>query len=76
MTEGEFSSEQRADIDQWAGCITGAIDVADYIGLMQAAGFVDIQVMDKVDAGGIVEAKEGLPRLYSARFTGFKPEDS
>jgi arsenite methyltransferase len=73
VTEGEFSPELRADAARWAECVTGAIDVNEYTGMMREVGFVDIQVVDKSDAEDIVERKEGMPRLFSARITGYKP---
>ena len=73
VTEGDFSEELRADTARWAECVTGAIDVEVYTGLMRAAGFVDVQVADKVDAGEIVPQQEGMPRVYSARVTANKP---
>lgn len=73
VTEGEFSEELRADTARWAECVTGAIDVDLYIGLMRVAGFTDVQVNDKVDAGNIVTRQEGMPRLFSARITATKP---
>jgi len=74
VTEGEFSPEMRADSAQWAECVTGAIDAADYTGLMRAAGFVDIQIVDKASAEGIVSRRDGMPRIYSARITARKPQ--
>jgi ubiquinone/menaquinone biosynthesis C-methylase UbiE len=73
VTEGDFSEELRADTAQWAECVTGAIDVDIYTGIMRQAGFVNIQVVDKANAEDIVERKEGMPRIYSARITGYKP---
>ncbi len=73
VTEGEFSPELRAQVDKWAECVTGAIDVNEYTGLMRDAGFVDIQVVDKVNAGEIVAPQVGMPRVYSARITAQKP---
>lgn len=73
VTEGEFSETLRADMDKWAECVTGAIDVAEYTGLMREAGFVDIEVVDKTDADDIVPIQEGMPRVYSARITAKKP---
>jgi len=72
VTEGAFSPELRAQMDKWAECITGAIDAQEYIGLMQAAGFTDIQVVDKFSAESIVPTQDGMPRLYSARITARK----
>lgn len=73
VTEGEFSAELRADTEQWAECVTGAIDVKEYTGKMREAGFTNIQVVDKSDAEGIIERKPGMPRVYSARVTASKP---
>jgi ubiquinone/menaquinone biosynthesis C-methylase UbiE len=73
VTEGEFSPELRADSARWAECVTGAIDVDDYTGLMRHAGFVNIQVVDKVDAEDIVARQPGMPRIFSARITAYKP---
>jgi len=72
VTEGEFSDELRADLDQWSECVTGAIDADAYIGLMRDAGFVDITVVDKVDADDIVPVQPGMPRVFSARITAYK----
>lgn len=72
VTEGAFSPELRAQMDKWAECVTGAIDAQEYIGLMQAAGFTDIQVVDKVNAEAIVPVQAGMPRIYSARITARK----
>ncbi len=74
VTEGEFSDELRADLNQWSSCVTGAIDVEQYTGLMREAGFVDIQVVDKADAEKIVPRHEGMPRVFSARITATKPQ--
>ena len=74
VTQGDFSPEMRANADQWAACITGAVDVGQYIALMQAAGFVDITVVDKSSAETIIgpQPQQG-PQLFSARITGRKP---
>ena len=74
VTEGEFSEELRADAAKWAECVTGAIDVDLYTGMMQEAGFANIQVVDKANADAIVERKDGMPRIYSARITAHKPD--
>ncbi len=74
VTEGEFSPELRAEMDKWAECVTGAIDAGAYTGIMREVGFVNIQVVDKVDTGEIVERQPGMPRVYSARITAYKPE--
>jgi arsenite methyltransferase len=72
VTEGEFSAELRADADKWSECVTGAIDAAEYTGLMREVGFVDVTIVDKVSAEDLIPHTEG-PRIYSARITGHKP---
>jgi arsenite methyltransferase len=74
VTEGDFSDDIRADTAKWAECVTGAIDVTLYTAMMAAAGFVDIAVIDKTGAEGIVDQQPGMPRIYSARVTATKPE--
>lgn len=73
VTEGDFTPEMRADAAKWAECVTGAIDASAYTGLMREAGFVDIQIVDKVSADGVVERQPGMPRIFSARVTAYKP---
>jgi arsenite methyltransferase len=73
VTEGEFSDALRADAAKWAECVTGAIDADVYTGMMREAGFVDVQVVDKSSAEGIVERQPGMPRIFSARITAQKP---
>jgi arsenite methyltransferase len=74
VTEGDFSEELRADAAKWAECVTGAIDVNAYTGLMREVGFTNVQVVDKTNAEDIVERQAGMPRVYSARITGYKPQ--
>ncbi|HVO43499.1 MAG TPA: arsenite methyltransferase [Aggregatilineales bacterium] len=71
VTEGEFSPELRAQTDKWAECVTGAIDVDRYTGLMREAGFVDITVVDKV-SDPTIERQPGMPRVFAARITAYK----
>jgi len=73
VTEGDFSPELRADTARWAECVTGAIDSEDYLNLIRAAGFVEIEIADKSDAANIVPRQAGMPRLFSARVTAYKP---
>lgn len=74
VTEGEFSAQMRADADKWAECVTGAIDVSAYTATMRDAGFVDIAVVDKAGAEGIIPRQDGMPRIFSARITARKPQ--
>lgn len=75
VTLGKFTPEQRADMAAWTGCITGAEDVADYVGFMKAAGFTQISVRDKNNPDvELAEslAHEGEAQVLSARVTAVK----
>lgn len=76
VTQGHFTAEERADAAAWAGCITGAEDVADYVAAMRAAGFTEISVRDKgapeVELADSVSL-DGAARLFSARIVAVKP---
>ena len=76
VTQGRFTPQERADMSAWAGCITGAEDVADYVAAMKTAGFTEISVRDKenpdVELAGIPQ-DTGPARLFSARITAVKP---
>jgi arsenite methyltransferase len=73
VTEGEFSPEARADLRRWAECVSGAIDAELYAGMLRQAGFVDVLIVDKVNAEDVVRREPGMPRLFSARIVGRKP---
>jgi len=73
VTEGDFSEELRADLAQWAECVTGAIDAEIYTDLMRQAGFTNIQIVSKENANELIQPREGMPTIYSARITATKP---
>lgn len=57
------SEAERADLESWAGCVAGALELDDYVAKLRAAGFVDIRTELK-DAG----ANNGWASAYiSAR---------
>jgi ubiquinone/menaquinone biosynthesis C-methylase UbiE len=51
VTEGEFPEQLRANVNAWAGCITGALDQQVYLAKMRAAGFADAVVESRVSYG-------------------------
>jgi ubiquinone/menaquinone biosynthesis C-methylase UbiE len=44
---GELSEETRRSMEEWAGCIAGALPLEDYLGAMRAAGFQDAAAQPK-----------------------------
>jgi ubiquinone/menaquinone biosynthesis C-methylase UbiE len=76
VTDGVFPAEMRENTDLWTACISGAIEMDQYIGLMENAGFTQIEVIDKNTSDNLVHKVEGMPRLISARILAIKPETS
>lgn len=82
VTEGDFSEAHRADMTRWAECITGAVDIERYMGMMRDAGLVDVAVQDRVEYPVTDEMRshvgvapdEPLPQVLSARITARKPQ--
>lgn len=46
VTTGVVPASLREDLDAWSCCLGGAEDLKVYLGLLRAAGFVDVQVKD------------------------------
>lgn len=51
VTEGEFPEQLRNNVNAWAGCISGALDQADYLQKLRKAGFVDVHVESRKSYG-------------------------
>jgi len=45
VTTADLSGEARADLSRWAECVSGAIDRAEYLGIIAEAGFADVEVI-------------------------------
>jgi SAM-dependent methyltransferase len=77
VTRGKFTAQERADMSAWAGCITGAEDVAEMTSWMKAAGFSQISVQKKDEVGvelAEIEPHAGTAQIFSARITAVKPK--
>jgi arsenite methyltransferase len=74
VTRGSFSPELRARLSLWAECVTGAIDAGEYIAIARDAGFVNVEVLEKVDVSPEPRG-EGVPEIFSARIVGRKPTE-
>lgn len=42
-------AEYRDDLMAWVGCIAGAVEEAEYIRLVEEAGFADVKIVDRMD---------------------------
>jgi arsenite methyltransferase len=74
VTEGKFPSSMREDLEQWSACVAGALELERYLTIMKESGFVQLKVEEKVSAEAIIERRDGMPAVYSARITGRKPD--
>jgi ubiquinone/menaquinone biosynthesis C-methylase UbiE len=53
----ELPEEQRHDLEQWAGCVAGALRVEQYLGAIRDAGFIDVSAEYEDDGNrGIASA--------------------
>ena len=89
VTDGELPEPIRKSLSAWAGCVAGAVDAKEYIGMMKSVGFTDISIVpvffDKEDVdsaldelGDAVELKtisreDIYKSVYSAKITAYKP---
>ncbi|MCP4141575.1 MAG: arsenite methyltransferase [Chloroflexi bacterium] len=89
VTEGELPNGLKDSLSAWAGCVSGALDVEEYISGIKEAGFVDVEITpvyldrDQVDdavrqLGGEIQldglSKEAVYKaVFSAKITARKP---
>ncbi len=61
------SEAERADLESWAGCVAGALELDDYVAKLRAAGFDDIRTelkggaSDKGWASAYISARKPAP---------------
>jgi arsenite methyltransferase len=89
VTDGPLPAPIKQSLSAWAGCVAGAVEAKDYIGMMEAVGFSDISITpvffdrDTVDSaladlGEAIELKsiareDVYKAVYSAKITAHKP---
>lgn len=44
VTKGQFPEQLRQNVNAWSGCISGALDINDYLAKLQSAGFAEVAV--------------------------------
>jgi SAM-dependent methyltransferase len=89
VTDGPLPAGVKQSLSAWAGCVAGAVEASDYIGMMEDAGFTDVSVTpvffdrETVDAA-LDDMKDSLElktlsrddvykAVYSAKITARKP---
>jgi arsenite methyltransferase len=89
VTDGPLPETIKKSLSAWAGCIAGALEIKEYRGAIQAAGFTDISItpsyfdeatIDEAvrDMGDKIDLKvishEAISKtVFSARITARKP---
>ena len=89
VTDGPLPEPIKISLSAWAGCVAGAVEADDYIGMMQSVGFTDISVkpvfFDKetVDAAladmgdeldlNSISRNDVYKAVFSAKITAYKP---
>ena len=53
VSEGDVPADIRASLSAYAACIGGAVDKADYLGLIEATGFINVRVAREHVAGSL-----------------------
>ena len=87
VTDSPLPEAVKQSLSAWAGCVAGAVEASDYIGMMEAVGFINVSVtpvfFDKETVDSALydmklDVKE-YPRedvyraVYSAKITAYKP---
>lgn len=72
VTNGELPAALQESMEAWGACMAGALDVKDYIGELQAVGFIDVKIEPRRNS------ETGLSLMpmhepFSANITARKP---
>ena len=72
VSKGKLPDNVKNDMAAWGACIAGALEMDEFIGGLQAAGFVDVYLTPRGNAETIIDQ---VPpnKLFSAGITARKP---
>jgi arsenite methyltransferase len=89
VTDGPLPEAIKQSLSAWAGCVAGAVESKDYIGMMKSVGFTNISIVpvffDKetvdsalADMGNAINLQtisrdDVYKAVYSAKITAYKP---
>jgi SAM-dependent methyltransferase len=89
VTDGLLPESIKKSLSAWAGCVAGAVDANEYVGMMKAVGFTEISISpvffakEDVDSalaesGDVIDLKtisrdDVYKSVYSAKITARKP---
>lgn len=69
VVDGAISDTERRDASLWAGCISGALDRKEYLGIINRAGFTNVSVVSERKYDYRLKSGAGL---YSVTISGTK----
>ncbi len=89
VTDGPLPDTIKKSLSAWAGCVAGAVEAKEYVGMMKSVGFTDITIVpvffdkETVDSAlndmkDMIELKtvsrdDVYKSVYSAKITAYKP---
>jgi arsenite methyltransferase len=89
VTDGPLPDAIKKSLSAWAGCVAGAVEAQEYLGMMKSVGFSNVSVVpvffDKQtvdsaidDMKDVIELKtisrdDVYKAVYSAKITAYKP---
>jgi hypothetical protein len=89
VTDGPIPDVVKKSLSAWAGCVAGAVEAKEYIGMMEAVGFRNVSVnpvfFDKETVDAALDDMKDVPELraipreeiykavFSAKITAYKP---
>jgi hypothetical protein len=47
VTEGELPEKVRKSLEDWAGCVAGALERTEYLDIIRRAGFKSVRVVSE-----------------------------
>jgi SAM-dependent methyltransferase len=90
VTDGPLPEAIKKSLSAWAGCVAGAVEAEEYIGMMKMVGFTDVSVVpvffDKATVDAAIDDMKDMVELqtvsrddvykavYSAKITAYKPQ--
>ena len=90
VTDGPLPQSIKQSLSAWAGCVAGAVEASEYIGMMEAVGFTNVSVnpvfFDKATVDSALDDMKDKVELqtisrddvykavYSAKITAYKPQ--
>jgi arsenite methyltransferase len=86
VTDGPLPDAVKQSLSAWAGCVAGAVEANEYIGMMETVGFTDVSVtpvffdketvdsaLDEMKLDVIEYPREDVYKsVYSAKITAYK----